>query len=109
MNYIKEVCGLLHSRGEALAGRVSESGRGGTAEIADFLLLQVVNRLEPLFDHLQHLPTIHPTDLYRIALQTAGELATFTRAGKRPVPLPEYKHDDLKTRLPMSWNRFVTV
>jgi type VI secretion system protein ImpJ len=97
MNYIKEVCGLLHSRGEALAGRVSESGRGGTAEIADFLLLQVVNRLEPLFDHLQHLPTIHPTDLYRIALQTAGELATFTRAGKRPVPLPEYKHDDLKT------------
>ncbi len=96
-NYIKEICGLLHSRGEALAGRVSESGRGGTAEIADFLLLQVVNRLEPLFEHLQHLPTLHPTDLYQIALQAAGELATFTRAGKRPVSLPEYKHDDLKT------------
>ena len=95
-NYIKEICGLLGSRAEALAGRVSESGRGGTAEISDFLLLQVVNRLEPLFEHLQHLPTLHPTDLYRIAIQVAGELSTFTKPSKRPVSLPEYKHDDLK-------------
>ncbi len=95
-NYIKEVCGLLHTRGVALAGRVSESGRGGTAEISDFLLLQVVNRLEPLFEHLQHLPTIHPIDLYQIAIQVAGELSTFTKPGKRPVSLPEYKHEDLK-------------
>ena len=28
--------------------RVSESGRGGAAEFADFLLLQAVNRYEPL-------------------------------------------------------------
>ena len=95
-NYVKEICGLLHSRGVALAGRVSESGRGGTAEISDFLLLQVVNRLEPLFEHLQHLSTMHPVDFYRIAIQVAGELSTFTKQNKRPVSLPEYKHDDLQ-------------
>jgi len=95
-SYIKEICGLLHTRGEALAGRVSESGRGGTAEISDFLLLQVVNRLEPLFEHLQHLPSLHPTDFYRIAIQAAGELSTFTKQNKRPVSLPEYKHDNLQ-------------
>ena len=95
-NYIKEICGLLHARGEALAGRVSESGRGGTAEISDFLLLQVVNSYEPLMNHLLHLPTLHPTDFYRIAIQIAGELSTFTKKNKRPVNLPEYKHDDLQ-------------
>ena len=98
-NYIKEICGLLHTRGEALAGRVSESGRGGTAEISDFLLLQVVNRLEPLFEHLQHLPTLHPADFYRIAIQVAGELSTFTKKNKRPVSLPDYRHDDLQQTL----------
>ncbi|NOQ13555.1 MAG: type VI secretion system baseplate subunit TssK [Methyloprofundus sp.] len=95
-NYIKEIYGLLHTRGEALAGRVSESGRGGTAEISDFLLLQVVNRLEPLFEHLQHLPTLHPLDFYRIVIQVAGELSTFTKKSKRPVIFPEYKHENLQ-------------
>jgi len=95
-NYIKEINGLLHARGEALAGRVSESGRGGTAEISDFLLLQAVNSYEPLMNHLLHLPTLHPTDFYRIAIQMAGELSTFTKKNKRPVNLPEYKHDDLQ-------------
>ena len=95
-NYIKEICGLLHARGEALAGRVSEAGRGGTAEISDFLLLMVVNSYEPLMNHLLHLPTIHPADFYRIAVQLAGELSTFTKKNKRPVELPEYKHDDLQ-------------
>src|SRR5690606_22743916 len=38
--FMNELKGLLHHRGEALAGRVSASGRGGAAEIAEFLLLQ---------------------------------------------------------------------
>ncbi len=95
-DFIKEISGLLHTRGEALAGRASEAGRGGVAEISDFLLLQVVNRLEPLFAHLLHIPSLHPEQLYRIMLQLAGELSTYAKANKRPLALPPYDHEDLK-------------
>lgn len=94
-SYIKELFGLLHTRGEALGGRASEAGRGGVAEIADFMLLQVVNRVEPLFDHLQNIPAVHPESFYRLAVQLAGELSTFCKANKRPISFPLYLHDDL--------------
>src|SRR5947208_1947321 len=47
-SHVREIHGLLHQRGEALAARLSQPGRGGVAEIADFLFLQTVNRHEPL-------------------------------------------------------------
>jgi type VI secretion system protein ImpJ len=94
--FANELHGLLHHRGEALAGRVSASGRGGAAEIAEFLLLMAVNRYEPVLAHLAALPGVHPEELYRTLLGIAGELATFTNAGKRPAELAPYRHDDLK-------------
>lgn len=95
-SFLTELQGLLHHRGEALASRVTEANRGGVSEIADFLLLQVVNRLEPLVQHLGNLHGLHPEHLYRTALQIAGELATFTRQEKRPSAFPPYQHDDLE-------------
>ena len=92
---VREIEGLLHQRAEALAGRVVASGRGGVAEIADFLLLQAVNRAEPLFTHLARIRSLHPEALYRELLGLAGELATFTRPNKRPPEFPAYDHDDL--------------
>lgn len=94
--FVSELHGLLHQRGEALAGRVTASGRGGVAEIADFLLLQTVNRYQPLFAHLAAMTDLHPEALYQIGLQLAGELATFTSRGKRPAQFAVYDHDDLK-------------
>ncbi|MGA4815870.1 type VI secretion system baseplate subunit TssK [Pseudomonas aeruginosa] len=40
------------SAAKALAGRVVASSAGGASEIADFLLLQLVNRAEALTGHL---------------------------------------------------------
>jgi type VI secretion system protein ImpJ len=94
--FISELHGLIHHRGEAMAGRVSESGTGGVAEIADFLLLQIINRFEPLMAHLGAIDGIHPERFYATALEIAGELATFTAAGKRPVEFPVYRHEDLE-------------
>lgn len=94
--FISELAGLLHHRGEALAGRVSASGRGGAAEIAEFLLLQAVNRYEPIVAHLAGLAGLHPESLYRLLVGIAGELATFTSAAKRPGEFPQYRHHDLK-------------
>ncbi len=93
--FITDVQGLLHHRGEALGGRVADSGTRGVAEIADFMLLQVINRYEPLFSHLLAARHIHPETFYGIAVQLAGELATFTSANKRPPAFPHYRHDDL--------------
>ena len=94
--FSNEFLGMLHQRGEALAGRVATTGRGGAAEIADFLLLQVVNRLQPMIKHLVAEGHVHPEDLYRCCLAAAGELATFTHASKRASEFPPYKHDDLR-------------
>ena len=92
--YVREVYGMLHQRADALAGRLSQPGRAGIGEIADFLLLQVVNRHEPQFAHLQRLPVLHPERLYAQLLGLAGELGTFGEA-RRSSEFPPYKHDDL--------------
>lgn len=94
--YIKETHGLLSTRSEAIAGRLSAAGQGGVSEIADFLLLQMVNRYQSLFEHLAGAVGIHPEEFYRYAIQLAGELATFFRTDKRPIEMPAYKHDDLQ-------------
>ncbi len=96
VTFLSELLGLLHQRGEALAGRVAETDRGGAAEIADFLLLQVVNREQPLIAHLAEAPALHPEDFYRRLVSLAGELATFTSPGKRPTVFPPYRHDMLR-------------
>jgi type VI secretion system protein ImpJ len=93
-SFITELQGLLEHRCEALGGRVTEAGRGGVAEIADFLMLLLVNRSLPLITHLSNLPGLHPEAFYRTALQIAGELATFTSEGKRPPAFSAYQHDD---------------
>lgn len=90
-----ELVGLLHQRGEALAGRVVASGAGGAAEIADFMLLQLVNRAAPLLDHLSQLSPLHPERLYSELVSLAGEFATFSATGRRPKTFPRYQHDQL--------------
>jgi type VI secretion system protein ImpJ len=94
--FMTELLGLLHQRGEALGGRVSASGRGGSAEIADFLMLQAINRYEPVLEHCAAAGVLHPEDLYRFCVAAAGELATFTSASKRPAKLEPYRHDRLR-------------
>ena len=94
--FLVELLGLLHQRGEALAARVSVGDRGGAAEIADFLLLQVVNRWQPLVAHWTSAPLLHPQDLYAALVALAGELSTFTTPGKRPPAWPAYRHDALQ-------------
>lgn len=96
VTFLTELLGLLHQRGEALASRVALTDRGGAAEIADFLLLQVVNRWQPLVAHLSQAPVIHPEVFYRMLVAMAGELATFTAPGKRAPQFPPYRHEALR-------------
>lgn len=93
--YFTEIISLLHSRGEAIAGRLADANRGGTAEVADYMLLQLINRLEPAFRHMAHIEGIHPLDLYFHLVQMVGELSTFVSGNKRSPVFPGYQHDDL--------------
>lgn len=92
--HAREVAGLLHQRGEELAGLVARPGPGGVGEVADFLLLQVVNRFEPLFLDYTRTRLLHPRQLFLACLQLAGELSTFSRDNRRAPPYPEYMHDN---------------
>jgi type VI secretion system protein ImpJ len=94
--FMTELQGLVHQRGEALAGRVVATSRGGAAEIAEYLLLQVVNRYEPLLSHLASSGAVHPEILYRLCVSIAGELATFTAPTNRTSAFPKYRHDHLR-------------
>ncbi len=96
VSYLSEIISLLHSRGEAIAGRLADANRGGTAEVADYMLLQVINRLEPRVRHMAHIQGLHPVDLFAQTVQMMGELATFVAANKRTEKFPGYLHDDLE-------------
>jgi len=95
-SFLRELNGLLHQRGEAIGGRVTAGGRGATAEVADYLMLQAINRFEPVATHLAQSGDVHPEDLFCFAASLAGELATYTLPTKRPNPLEPYRHDDLR-------------
>lgn len=94
--YLREILGLLRQRGGSLAARLAQPGRAGVGEIADFLLLQTINRFEPLFAHAEQLAVLHPERLYSLCLALAGDLATF-REARRPPVYAAYAHDDLAT------------
>lgn len=92
-SHLRELHGLLHQRGEALAARLVQPGRAGVGEIADFLMLACINRQEPLYAQLRQTSLLHPRDFYFHAVSLAGDLSTFADR-RRPPPLPAYLHDD---------------
>ncbi|ACB69081.1 type VI secretion protein, VC_A0114 family (plasmid) [Burkholderia ambifaria MC40-6] len=90
--------GLAKLRADALATRLSGSdGRAGAAaEVADYLLLQVLNRYEPLLEHICRIRETPPVEFYRELAVMAGELSTFVRPQtRRPLPTPGYDHAQL--------------
>ena len=94
--FLTELVGLLHHRGESIAGRLADTQRGGTAEIADYMMLQMINRLEPLAAHLSKLQTLHPLELYTELVQMVGEFSTFVTETKRPPSFGAYLHGNLQ-------------
>jgi type VI secretion system protein ImpJ len=92
---ITEVLSLVHQRGDAIASRMSQPGRGGIGEVSDFLLLQLINRYEPLLKHLSEIGSLHPERLFSLFVEMAGELSTFSADTRRPRAFLSYDHDDL--------------
>ena len=87
--------GLIHQRAELLAGRMGQLGHG-VSELATFLLLQTLNRNEPIFAQHAAAPVAHPRELHRDCLRLAGDLATLSTTRRQPPSFPIYRHDDLR-------------
>lgn len=93
---IAELTGMLNQRGEALAARLTAPAGRGVSDVADFLLLQSINRWQKLLAHWADAPRIHPVELYAALVQMVGEFATFTETTRRPSQYPSYRHEDLQ-------------
>ncbi|MFT9014479.1 MAG: type VI secretion system baseplate subunit TssK [Acetobacter sp.] len=93
---VVELAGMINQRGEALATRLAAPNTRGVAEVADFMLLQALNRWQGLLQHWSDAFAIHPETLYSACVQMAGELATFTDTKRRPGTYPGYRHEDLQ-------------
>ncbi|MFG1175225.1 type VI secretion system baseplate subunit TssK [Erwiniaceae bacterium CAU 1747] len=94
-DFMDEVQGSLTERSRMLAQRIGSPGQQGIADVAEFMMLQVFNRLQPLFTHLAGQGVVHPRDFYCHLVQTCGELRTFTDESRLAGLLPVYQHDNL--------------
>lgn len=101
-NFLEELRSLLNYRGEKLVQRLTEASTGGIAEISDFIMLQLINRYEPIIRHFLTQKKLHPLQLYLILLQLTGELATFTTKTRKASQVTNYQHENLaNTFLPI--------
>lgn len=94
-DWIHHLHGLCQLRAQSLAGRLSGSDGQSTeaAEVSDFLLLQILNRYEPLLAHWLRVPETSPEAIYAALRSMGGELSTFVRPStRRPRALPDYEH-----------------
>lgn len=94
--FLKETLSLLSHRAEAIAARLSAaSGRRGSTDIADFMLLQLVNRYRAGLRHFEHIQQLHPETLYHQLVMLNGEMATFTTEAKLAAQDIPYDHKNL--------------
>ena len=91
--FVGEMAGLMRERAKNIAERVGAPGQGGVADVADFMLLQMLNRAHPRFMHLARLRQLHPERLYEALLELCGELVTFTDENRLPQEFTPYDHD----------------
>jgi len=94
--WVSQIHGIAYQRAESLAQRLSGSaGSGATqsAEVSDFLLLQILNRYEPVLAHLLKVKETNPEIIYSLLRSLNGELSTYIRTQhRRPNKFPDYDH-----------------
>ncbi len=94
-DWLTNLHGLCRLRAQSLAARLSgNDGKSSeAAEVSDFLLLQILNRYEPLLEHWLRVGDTSPEHLYTALRTLTGELSTFVRPStRRPQEHPAYQH-----------------
>lgn len=97
--YLKEVQGAIGGRASDLANRIGSPAQSGIADVAEFMMLQLLNRNQTRFTHRARRSQLHPEDFYLDLAGLLGELMTFTEPSRLPCPLDVYDHHDLTKHL----------
>lgn len=97
--FATEFASMLKHRAESIVQRLGVVDQQGVSSVSDFMLLQALNRYEPLFWHFASAEGVHPESFYRILLQAEGELSTLCSASRRPIEFTKYNHGDLTSCL----------
>lgn len=96
-SFCRETRSLIQQRANFLAQRMGTPGSQGALEIVHLLLLQLLNRAQPLWQHFCDQPNTHPESLYTQGTQLLSELCTLSEDTRRPPEIPAYQHSDLKS------------
>lgn len=94
VSLLRDLIGKLHQQGDAIAARMGATGRGTSGELANVLMLQIINKYEPVMTHVAR-GGMHPEQLFRLWMEAAGELSTFAESRRLPA-LPPYQHERLR-------------
>lgn len=92
--FVRELLAMIKQRADALAARMHKAN-AQSSTLLDILMLQTLNRWQPLLEHYQQVQGLHPRAVYEALAMLAGELATFVRAERRVTRLPRYEHENL--------------
>ena len=102
--FLREVQETVGGRANDLANRIGSPAQSGIADVAEFMMLQLLNRNQTRFTHRARRPQLHPEAFYLDLAGLLGELMTFTEPSRLPCPLDVYDHRNLtntfKTLLP---------
>lgn len=91
--FVGEMTGLMRERARNIAQRLATPHQTGVADVSDFMLLQLLNRAHPHFQHLSRIGKLHPERLFEAMLELSSELITFTDESRLPPEFPAYDHD----------------
>jgi type VI secretion system protein ImpJ len=91
--FIGEMAGMMRERAKNIAVRIGSPSQGGVADVSDFMLLQALNRMQPVLQHLSQLKGLHPEQLYLTLVSICGELFSFTDDSRIAPIFTPYDHD----------------
>lgn len=90
---LKELISTVIFRAEKLSEKIVDSLMK-TTEIGDYLLLQLLNKVESQLNFLLTQDKIHPDRIFYTLISFASELAVFMKKDKRLQNQINYKHDE---------------
>ncbi len=95
MRWLGELHAHIGQRASQLAQRLTDELRMHSGDVADYLLLQLLNGHDSRLGHALHMKRVAPERVYEQLCGLAAEMATYLRPQARRAPaLPPYAHVD---------------